>query len=65
MFEPIRFQDEDYWSLESTVACPLESDAEAIEYLAEHDYNVEKALFHLSTLINYNKGASQLKFLLE
>lgn len=41
---------------------PLESDAQAIEFLAEHDYNVDKALFHLYTLLNYGKGKRVLHY---
>ena len=63
LFEPLRFQDEEFWSLESVIATPMESDAEVIEFLADHDYNVDKAIFHLSSLMNYGKGAHFRSFM--
>lgn len=48
VFEMIRPNGCDYWTAELVDRYPLESDELAIEYLSQHEYDIEKAFFHMS-----------------
>ena len=48
------------WTAENVDDVHLESDAEAIEYLARHDFNVDEATFNLCAEMGFSKGAHQI-----
>lgn len=48
------------WTDEQTATIPLESDADAIEYLARHDFNFERAAYSLYCEMGCGKGEWQL-----
>lgn len=44
------------WTEDLIDSTPLESDPEAIDYLARHDYNLEEAVFSLHCELGCGKG---------
>ena len=46
------------WTEEQAATIPLESDADAIEYLARHDFNLDQAIFSLHCEMGCGKGTS-------
>ena len=63
IFEPLRVLGDLTWN-RRTAEIPMESDAIAIEFLAQHDYDFEKALFRLTCDLGCGKGTTRLRMAL-
>ena len=48
------------WTEDLVDSTPMESDPEAIDYLARHDYNLEEAVFSLHCELGCGKGETHL-----
>lgn len=61
IFEPVTYEGNTRWQVDEIDLTPLESDAQAIEYLAHHNYNVEMAKFHFVSEMGCGKEVVGIK----